>query len=50
MIGTVETEERLTTFLEREEMGIYKGSLLPDLVKEARTKLKQLRRQVTVNG
>ena len=44
LIDTVETEERLTTFIERAEKGIYKGSLLPDLVKEARTKLKQLRR------
>ena len=42
VIGTVETEERLTTFVERAEKGIYRGSLLSDLVKEARTKLKQL--------
>ena len=44
VVDTVETEERLTTFIDRAEKGIYKGSLLPDLVKEARTKLKQLRR------
>ena len=44
LMTTLETEERLTTFIERAEKGIYEGSLLPDLVKEARNKLKKLKR------
>ena len=47
VIDTVETEGRLTTFIERAEKGIYEGSLLSDLVKEARTKLRQPRRVAT---
>ena len=43
VIDTVETEQRLETFIERVEKGIYEGSLLPQLRKEARRKLKQLR-------
>ena len=43
VIDTVETEKRLETFIERVEKGIYEGSLLPQLRKEARRKLKQLR-------
>ena len=42
LIGTVETEERLTTFVQRAEKGIYQGSSLSDLVREARDKLKLL--------
>ena len=44
VIGTVETEERLTTFIERGEKGIYKGSSLPQLLKEAKSRLARLRR------
>ena len=41
LISTVETEEKLTTFVERAEKGIYEGPFLDYLVKEARNKLKQ---------
>ena len=41
LMNTVEEKERLKTFVDRAEKGIYKGSLLDDLVKEARAKLKQ---------
>ena len=44
LIGMIETEERLTTFVERTERGVYEGSSLADLAKEARNKLKKLRR------
>ena len=43
VIDTVETEKRLETFIERVEKGIYEGSLLPQLRKEARRKVRQLR-------
>ena len=41
LIRTVETKEKLTTFLERAKEGTYEGLLLPDLVKEAQHKLKK---------
>lgn len=44
VIRTVETEDRLTTFIERTEKGIYKGPLLPHILKEAQSRLKRLRR------
>ena len=44
LIGAVETEERLETFVDRAKKGVYEGSSLPHLVKEAKDKLKQLRR------
>ena len=46
LVGTVETKERLTTFVDRAEKGIYKGLLLPDLVKEAEKRLKRLTKRV----
>ena len=42
LIHAVETQERLTTFVERAEKGIYEGSLLPDLIKEAQNRLRHL--------
>ena len=44
VIRTVETEDRLTAFIERTEKGIYEGSLLPQLLKEAQNRLEDLRR------
>ena len=44
LISTLETEESLTVFVDRAEKGIYEGSSLPQLLKEARNRLKQLRR------
>ena len=43
VIATVETEQRLATFIERVEKGIYEGSLLPQLDEEARRRLRKLR-------
>ena len=43
VIDSVETEERLTNFIERADKSIYEGSLLPQLVKEAQGRLKRLR-------
>ena len=45
LLGVVETAERLATLVERAEKGIYKGLLLPDLVKEAEKRLKRLTRR-----
>ena len=43
VIDTVETEERLTNVIERADKGIYEGLLLPQLVKEAQSRLRRLR-------
>ena len=42
VISSVETEEKLTTFLKRAELGIYEGPFLKRLVGVAQGKLKQL--------
>ena len=42
LFDKIETEERLKSFVELAEKGIYEGSQLPSLVKEARSKLKKL--------
>ena len=44
LIGTLETEKGLMTFVDRVDKRIYEGTLLPGLAKEARKKLKKLRR------
>ena len=42
LMRTIETNEKLTAFVELAEQGLYESSLLPDLVKEARKRLKRL--------
>ena len=42
LIEEIETRETLTEFVRRADMGVYKGSLLPQLVRAARTRLKSL--------
>ena len=42
LMSSVETEENLTTFLERAKMGMYEGQFLTRLVEAAQGKLKQL--------
>ena len=50
VIRTVETEDRLTTFIERTEKGIYEGPLLPHILVEAQSRLKRMRRLAGSNN
>ena len=50
LVATVETEQRLTAFLDLTNMGIFESPLLPYIVKEAKARLNKLRTKMARSG